>query len=32
MVLITALVIALTGVIVFIVKKVNIQFPVNNFF
>lgn len=32
MVLITALVIALTGVIEFIVKKVNIQFPVNNFF
>ena len=32
MVLITALVIALTSVIVFIVKKVNIQFLVNNFF
>ena len=32
MVLITALIIALTGVIVFIVKKVNIQFLVNNFF
>ncbi len=32
MVLITALVIALTGVIEFIVKKVNIQFSVNIFF
>ena len=32
MVLITALVIALTGGIVFIAKKANIQFPVNNIF